>query len=110
MTRTQKRFTCSVCAAVVLTPGGTAPFYCAACRVARGLRSLTSPQYLAHKAVAKARRAGLLADPRSLACADCCVPASEYDHRDYSKPLAVEPVCRRCNRRRGPAANALTGI
>ena len=34
-------------------------------------------------------------------CVDCGVPAMVYDHRDYSKPLFVEPVCNRCNNRRG---------
>lgn len=57
----------------------------------------------AQGAVAKARRQGLLADPRMLPCTDCRSAASEYDHRDYNKPLQVEPVCRGCNARRGRA-------
>lgn len=40
---------------------------------------------------------------RSLACVDCGRLASEYDHRDYSKPLHVEPVCGACNAKRGLA-------
>lgn len=36
-------------------------------------------------------------------CIDCAEPAADYDHRDYDKPLEVEPVCRRCNQKRGPA-------
>jgi len=39
----------------------------------------------------------------SIMCADCGVPACQYDHRDYSKPLEVDPVCQSCNRKRGPA-------
>lgn len=39
----------------------------------------------------------------SIPCTDCGVPASQYDHRDYSRPLDVEPVCRSCNLRRGTA-------
>ncbi len=35
-------------------------------------------------------------------CTDCGSPAFCYDHRDYSKPLDVEKVCRKCNWRRGP--------
>lgn len=58
---------------------------------------------MAQGEVAKARRKGVLADPRSLACADCGGAATEYDHRDYNKPLSVEPVCRGCNVRRGKA-------
>ena len=38
----------------------------------------------------------------SVPCTDCGQPAQEYDHRDYKKPLEVEPVCRECNAARGP--------
>lgn len=35
-------------------------------------------------------------------CVDCKVQrATVYDHRDYSKPLEVDPVCNRCNLKRG---------
>lgn len=36
-------------------------------------------------------------------CVDCGKPACQYDHRDYTKPLEVVPVCRSCNYKRGPA-------
>lgn len=36
-------------------------------------------------------------------CVDCGDPATGYDHRDYRKPLEVDPVCNPCNRRRGVA-------
>ncbi len=39
----------------------------------------------------------------SVACVDCGAAADRYDHRDYSKPLDVVPVCRGCNKRRGAA-------
>jgi hypothetical protein len=35
-------------------------------------------------------------------CVDCGNPAECYDHRDYTRPLKVEPVCKACNNRRGP--------
>lgn len=41
----------------------------------------------------------------SVPCVDCSAPAAEYDHRDYLKPLDVQPVCRACNQVRGPGAN-----
>jgi hypothetical protein len=41
----------------------------------------------------------------SIACVDCGKPAKHYDHRDYAKPLDVDPVCVGCNIRRGPAKN-----
>lgn len=36
-------------------------------------------------------------------CFDCGKPAQHYDHRDYGKPLDVDPVCRTCNKLRGSA-------
>jgi Bacterial regulatory protein, Fis family len=36
-------------------------------------------------------------------CVDCKRPAFSWDHRYYSQPLEVEPVCARCNTNRGPA-------
>ena len=39
----------------------------------------------------------------TLICTDCDKQATDYDHRDYNKPLEVDPVCRGCNGRRGPA-------
>lgn len=59
---------------------------------------------LGHMAVSKAVRKGLL--PKldgSIVCVDCGAPAEVYDHREYAKPLEVDPVCRGCNVRRGPA-------
>ncbi len=53
--------------------------------------------------VANAVKAGKLPPVRTLTCVDCGAPAVGYDHRDYSKPLDVQPVCRRCNWKRGPA-------
>lgn len=37
-------------------------------------------------------------------CVDCGAVATCYDHRDYSKPLEVEPVCQSCNAIRGAAS------
>lgn len=39
----------------------------------------------------------------STKCVDCGADGECYDHRDYSELLVVEPVCRGCNIRRGPA-------
>lgn len=49
---------------------------------------------------------GVIAKPGAHACVDCGAQATCYDHRDYSKPWAVEPVCDRCNTLRGPAKAA----
>lgn len=35
-------------------------------------------------------------------CVDCGEQAYGWEHRDYRKPLEVEPCCQKCNIRRGP--------
>lgn len=59
--------------------------------------------YKAHQYVKQAVRDGYLPRPTTLLCLDCGAPAQVYDHRDYNKPLDVEPVCHACNVKRGPA-------
>jgi hypothetical protein len=62
----------------------------------------------ARYAVARAIRDGKL--PRlngSIQCVDCGAPAEDYDHREYARPLDVQPVCRSCNLRRGPASDVM---
>ena len=49
------------------------------------------------------RRGTIKAISHETKCVDCGKPARDYDHRYYSKPLAVVPVCRACNQKRGPA-------
>lgn len=61
----------------------------------------------AHYVVQAAIQSGQL--PRldgSVQCVDCGKPAVDYDHREYAKPLQVEPVCRSCNLLRGPAIDS----
>lgn len=53
--------------------------------------------------VSNAVKAGKLPHPHTQKCVDCGRWAQVWDHRDYNKPLDVEPVCRPCNYRRGPA-------
>lgn len=36
-------------------------------------------------------------------CTYCEKRSTQYDHRDYSKPLKVSPVCARCNKMLGKA-------
>ena len=59
----------------------------------------------AHGAVQAAIKHGLIPSLKSgeYACTDCGGVALEYDHRDYGRPLDVDPVCRGCNKRRGTA-------
>lgn len=62
----------------------------------------------AHALVRKAVLAGeLRALNGTINCVDCGAPAVCYDHRSYSKPLDVQPVCKSCNKRRGHAVDVL---
>jgi len=63
-----------------------------------------SDQQRAATAVAKAVKNGSL--PKldgTINCIECGAAASEYDHRDYRKPLDVQPVCHACNVNLGSA-------
>ena len=57
----------------------------------------------ANAAVCKAKGRGEIPRASEFKCVDCGQQAKDWDHRDYSKPLDVMPVCRSCNIRRGPA-------
>jgi hypothetical protein len=65
----------------------------------------------AHSAIQQAVMQGKLAAlDGSIACVDCGAPATNYDHRDYAKPLDVEPVCWPCNVKRGGGKNRIGGM
>lgn len=53
--------------------------------------------------VNKAVRNGTIPHFSNFNCVDCGKPAQCYEHRDYNKPLEVEPTCKSCNTRRRPA-------
>lgn len=71
---------------------------CESCEVACGKVRL-----IAERVVRKAFKTGDLKPAREFACVDCGHPAHGYDHRDYRKPLEVQPVCSHCNYWRGSA-------
>lgn len=64
-------------------------------------KSLMIPR--AHGKVYQAIKRGELTNLKTteVKCVDCGRRATCYDHRDYRKPLEVDPVCRRCNVARG---------
>lgn len=101
---TLSKFVCKSCGESEFVTGGTTEFMCDRCKPAN--HHTRTPQYHAHLAVARARRVGSLKNPRDCMCTDCGCQAIEYDHRDYSKPLQVDAVCRRCNLKRGPAIDS----
>lgn len=90
------RCTCTKCGEVEMRPGCSSSFVCTNCRP-------HTLQQIAHLEVARAIRRGELTPASQCKCVDCGEPATGYDHRDYTKPLDVAPVCRSCNTRRGPA-------
>lgn len=53
--------------------------------------------------VATAIKDKSLPHPNDRPCVDCGLPADEYEHRNYARPLDVVAVCHGCNLRRGPA-------
>ena len=67
--------------------------------------AITQRRHRALYAVTVAVATGVLPSLRSgaLPCKDCGRSATQYDHRDYAKPLEVEPVCGRCNLKRSAA-------
>lgn len=52
----------------------------------------------------KGIKLGLIPNRIGELCVDCGKTAAAHDHRDWSKPLEVDPVCLSCNKKRGPAA------
>ncbi len=85
-------------------PGqGGKPMRCSKCVKLR--KSTVGIQQAAHTIVSCAVRSGIIKPPSQFSCVDCGLPASVYDHRNYYKPLDVQPVCRSCNVIRGPAIN-----
>src|SRR5688572_10477609 len=82
--------------------GGIISQRCSECRLDHMAWLLATTGYALNR-VAHAVRHGYLRPARDFACVDCGEPAKVYDHRDYSKPLDVQPVCHSCNNLRGSA-------
>lgn len=105
--------TCEMCGEQETRPSNRARF-CLGCARARSNERIrrwseANPNvYLAHKATTLAKWRKEIPWPNDFDCVDCGRPAECYDHRDYLRPLDVEPVCYSCNRRRGPGLNMST--
>lgn len=78
--------------------------FCLQCKHARERDPLVSG---ARNAVTKAVSSGALPPAKTQSCVDCGKQARDYDHRDYHQPLLVVPVCRSCNKLRGPGIGSL---
>jgi len=100
-------YKCRVCGTKERARGGSQYFRCSSCRTSINY----SGKYFLHDhggagamaQVCGAIKSGALKHPTQFKCSDCGNKAVEYDHRDYNRPLEVDPVCRSCNLRRGPA-------
>ena len=57
----------------------------------------------ASKKVKYAVKGKKILSAKKLKCVDCGQNAFCYDHRDYSKPMKIVPVCQGCNVLRGPS-------
>jgi len=79
--------------------------FCLDCADSRRARRTYSPplndNQKARVVTNYAVKVGFLPPPTDYFCMDCGADAECYDHRDYKKPLEVDPVCLRCNSRRG---------
>lgn len=79
-------------------------------RDANGVPMTDNPYYAqsrAQRLVREAVKNGSMPEAATLLCTDCGNWAKVYDHRKYSEPLNVEPVCVSCNCKRGPAEDSL---
>lgn len=81
-------------------------WYCEPCRLAS-----YAAQRGAKKWLGLAIRSGRLLQARTYRCVDCREKwATAWEHRDYDKPLDVDPTCDSCNFARGPAFFRLPDI
>lgn len=95
-------FTCRDCGGQF--SGYGSPKRCEPCRRAYIVYKIVGTgQSLAIGAVSKAKLSGQIRPASAHNCVDCGASAAHYDHRDYGRPLDVEPVCHSCNMRRGAA-------
>lgn len=96
---------CKICNFDITRRSNKATF-CYACAAVRAKKSsANTPKYVpsndndkCRKITKYAVKIGFLPSPTVFECARCGERKAEcYDHRDYSKPLHVYPVCRKCN-------------
>jgi hypothetical protein len=89
--------TCFQCDQRLSRHGNHSKKFCLDCEAAQQ-RAIKAARRSVQAAIAR----GDIRRAIEFACVDCSRPAFCYDHRDYSKPLQIEPVCKSCNTKRGP--------
>ena len=55
--------------------------------------------------VQNAKYYGYLGVAKDQKCKDCGKKAQHWEHRNYARPLLVDPVCVKCNHKRGKSSN-----
>lgn len=102
--RVNGQVVCVDCEAPVypVRPGVRTQLRCPKCCNSRE-RAMTVARGTVANMVRAAVLRGQLMPASAYWCTDCERPACDYDHRDYTRPFDVDPVCRRCNVRRGHA-------
>ncbi len=83
---------------------------CAKCRSPYWDKAKNEKQYnqmrlWAANIVQNAKRRGFIGKPDFHKCKDCGKKATKWDHRNYGRPLIVEPVCHSCNIKRSKTKN-----
>src|SRR5882672_1565828 len=66
---------------------------------------LNATAHRARTAIGLAVKLKMIPKASTQKCVDCGVRATQYDHRDYTQRLGVEPVCEKCNHKRGRGLN-----
>jgi hypothetical protein len=98
-----KTYQCRVCATTFKGFPIGRHWYCEGCRPAH-----YAAQRLARRWILLAIRTGRLLPASTFKCVDCKENwASGWEHRDYDRPLDVDPTCGSCNHMRGPAKFAV---
>lgn len=97
----KKQFVCLRCGGIAIRHMQSIQDVCEPCSFEHSMEGNK-----ASSIVAKAIRNGVLEPANKKTCVDCGKPASVHDHRDYLKPLDVDPVCKSCNSRRGMAMDS----
>ena len=91
---------------------------CTIKRVARGICRKCEPRYVrptpnpnraSNAVLTRFVNAGLIPPPGDFLCIDCGARATCWEHRDYNKPLDVEPTCQSCNSLRGAGIDLVAG-
>jgi hypothetical protein len=102
MTDPYKQITCLRCrkgATVAIQSRAGLCYKCSSAHLAEGIRASSK--------ITRAIKRGQLEPAKTHLCVDCGSQARDWEHRDYTKPLAVVPVCRPCNQRRPTAFDSV---